>query len=589
MNNFDMTYYVVDVSNGIWRIPKWVLFFDRITQPISTVPTAQETDIQQWFKNLLNCAKNLQTAIDENMKLKDLTDIETSIGDNDIENLLASLLLQICNYESLQEGKKKLPNSAVLCDRCNSHLRFLTDIFAVCGTLSCVEGQLKSYERQIKNYGTRKDTFRTQTQFYKFYWKESPSNAFFEELLEAILKYQNSGHANYESEDRLMSGLQRLWDLCSHQPLPAMFIPILFTLYGINPSNDSAIYPKMKTMRQYKNAKNPSNILGLYDSISKIFANYTTEIVTCQEMPDVLLSSTKDVIAFSPTVPRFKWKALVEAFCACQGDISSSDRIFVEQCFVLCRDKNGLPKSILAEISKKSFGKNLKYLLKLCNYNTYLLLKSGVPATGEIRTALDALKANRIIIPRHGSYKEETEWLSYQRYFFDYYTDETSLSSYGLIRYCKLPLSIELFDAMPLGIAELQGDFLLTADNHISKLCCRYMEEQFQNQRLLDRPQTVNEIAAEKHFCMQIIEHFSFEDFSRFVDNPSNLQEESFLNYLCEFCKTHNIESYDLATARERVHMEYAAFATILDLSKIYLGERIMNCWTSLLSAVLYS
>lgn len=577
------------VDSVIITMPNWVKWFVQVTAPIESIEIPSKFEQHMWFANLHGKAVALKNELLKNIQNEEEQPFSFTDDFNAPSTTLSDFLLEICRYRYKNASNPIEAYSKEIIPRCDYHLQTLRDIAEVCGMIPSVEHQLRFFERQAQNYSTKNGKVKSVNRFDSYYWKHKFEDGFFDRLQNEVLQYTQL-NVKLLKKDQVKAQLMDLVNYCQGLPIASMILPCILTLHCIKPNAEPSIYPRLKSLRDYRSDAARNSALSLH---------YKLQLFIKQEIADVMqISDTnltccdyKNHVAFEPCIPKFDWAQIVNTFCSAHNVSSKAEIDFIWACLIVAQKNSRLPANWKEILETKSYGRPLQDLIKLCNYNTYLLIRAGFKLTGKRLAALKNLKENKVIPAANMSYvadNKASSWEIYSEYFYPYLKDEHSVSGFMLFRYCHLPISIKFFEYMPYGVFELQSDYYLAAEVFIRDMCEDFKNEQLQKQRFWGRPHTTKAMREAKQLSFEICNSFTQKEFEMFASSPSNFQEAKFQKFLFDFCNRNQITYSTTLLEEEQAYVEFSAYETMLELSNIYLCNEVMECWQLLVSRLLY-
>lgn len=446
--------------------------------------------------------------------------------------------------------------------------------FDCCDTLTYAERQQKAFERQIiTNHRKTPD----------FFPGEAPAS-FFERLYE--LKIQHG--FNNMSKEICIDAYQYLFNTCRFQPIPAMLLPVVLTIFSTDEKEFSNIYSYFKYKDRRFSKERQKQVVALFSDI-------------CKEVR----SQFPCVDGF--VVPIFRWPDIEAEFCS-QRSLCGTDIEAVKSSFGEYRQRNDLSKAAEKHLMEHSYGLAIRALAKMCNLNTYITMNclptNTVPA--KAKTPLKLLAEGKLLLERPG-----TKGFDYfDRYFDGMYQQLPAVpgfSQLALIRYYRLPLDSYL-NANPDFFVDIEESASSALSRYTEMLRHNYWLEQsvfnyksgeesiWVNKRYDARIQyKLKNVSMRKKytkhgksFACGIVSAFTKEDYREFIGNPQNFHVQYFPLYLRQFCKKHFILEYEKASDQEACFLEDDAFYAILDMIQGYLLENLHIFWHDTVARELY-
>lgn len=457
-------------------------------------------------------------------------------------------------------------------------------LFDCCRTLNDAEKQQKAFERQLSINGKGPCSILAE---------EIPES-FFERLYD--IKLRHEFYTPGLSREECIQSYRILYDKCRKQPIPAVMLPLVFTIF----STDGKLFSNLYAYFKYKNRRLSNDaqkqVFLLFEEISKLVAEQSIGVA----------SERFEAKYFE--IPVFHWAELENTFCQYQ-DLSSADKEIVKRYFTEYRQRNDLSKQDEAKLTKLSYGNDIRSLAKLCNLNTYIMMKFSIDGMipGKAKKPLQQLLDGKLLpaVINDPRYKGH-----YDRYFSGLYTAvpcNPDFSYFALLRYYRLPLD-SLLSAEPSFFSDLEEAMAAAITQYCEELKHKYWRDQqvaefydgeeyeWLNGRIEARiqyklkniPERNKYIRHVKTFASQIISKFTVNDFRKFIERIENFNVHYFPMFLRDFCKKYNISGYIDVSAQEACFLEDEAYVTILELISNQLLENVVDFWRKSIEEELY-
>lgn len=497
----------------------------------------------------------------------------------DIAGLEMMQLFLLSAWKSIYQGDKGDPS--VLADyrfrRYKQQIGKMAFLFDCCDTLTYAERQQRAFERQIITNGRKTPDF----------FPGGAPASFFKRLYE--LKIQHGFYLCNLSKEACIDGYQWLFDSCRFQPIPAMLLPVVLTIFSTDEKGFSNIYSYFKYKNRRFSKETQKQIIALFSDI-------------CKEVR----SQFPCVDGF--IIPIFRWPDIEAAFCR-QRNLFAADTETAKGFFAEYRQRNDLSKAEEMRLMEHSYGADIRALAKLCNLNTYITMNclptDAVPA--KAKKPLKLLTEGELLPERPG-----TKGFDYfDRYFDGMYQQLPAVpgfSQLALIRYYRLPLDSYL-NADPDFFADIEESASSALSGYMEMLRHNYWlehsvfrfedgkEYDWLNRRLKARiqyklgnlPAWQKYIKHAKSFACDIVSVFTKEDYKGFIGNPQNFHVQYFPLYLRQFCKKYFILEYENASDQEACFLEDEAFYAILDMIQNCLLENLYTFWHNAVAKELYT
>jgi len=340
-------------------------------------------------------------------------DIQRTTEEENLENLQLYLLAA---RKSIYQGESGIGLDILAEYGWNRYIRRLQKasfFFECCHTLTYAEKQQKAFERQLT----------TNRQEGPSFFAQEDTSTFFEELYE--IKTRHGFCAVNISRDVWIQGCANLYNKCRSQPIPAMLLPVLLTIYSTDGKEFSNLYAYFKYKNRRFSIDTQKQVVSLFQEV-------------CEAVTKHISKSTSFVI------PIFHWLNIENAFCLQKG-LTDDDAEIVKQYFDEYCNKNDLSKADEGKLLKFSYGSDIRSLAKLCNLNTYIMMN-------QLPTENMPAKAKRPLrLLTDGKLLPKVPHMENQRIFDQYFCNLyqkvpaiPAFSQLALLRYYRLPLDFYL-------------------------------------------------------------------------------------------------------------------------------------------------
>lgn len=448
-------------------------------------------------------------------------------------------------------------------------------LFDCCRTLNDAEKQQKAFERQLSINGKEPCSILSD---------EVPES-FFEKLYD--IKLRHEFYTLNLSREECIRGYQVLYDRCRKQPIPAVMLPLVLTIF----STDGKLFSNLYAYFKYKNRRLSNDaqkhVFLLFEEISKMVA-------------DQFKGKYFEI-------PVFHWTELEDTFCQYRN-LPSADIEIVKRYFCEYRSRNDLSKQEEAKLTELSYGNDIRSLAKLCNLNAYIAMKYSIAGTipGKVKKPLQQLQAGNLL-PVANNYCDQD---SFDRYFDGLYKlipCNPDFSYFALLRYYRLPLDL-LLSAEPDFFSDIEEAVVVAVTQYREELKHKYWQDQqifnFYDgkeyewlngrietriqYRLQNTPRRNKYVKHAKVFASQIVEKFTKDDYRKFIEQIKNFHVNYFPMFLRDFCETHDISGHDDVSDQEKCFFEDEAYVTVLDLVQNQLLENVAEFWQNAIAKELY-
>lgn len=383
---------------------------------------------------------------------------------------------------------------------------------------------------------------------------------------------------------------KKLYQKCIVQPIAAMLLPVVLTIY----STDGTLYKNLYSYFKYKDRRLSQNdqkqVLQLFDDISEVAKN---QFERAQKF----------------TIPVFLWDNIEDRFFAFQK-LSEDEQQTAKKYFEKYRHANALSKPEEVKLLKLHYGKQLRSLAKLCNLNTKIISDH----LSDRALPIGAKKAKEQLISEE-IFAKKADTIDpndiYAHYFLNDYESIpsfTEFSKLALLRYYGLPFqgywksipnpsntsTAKISSIMDKFCAVIWNDYCVEASstnllkyeslagtNHMQKANYIQRRNHYRPRGLI---QSQNYVKKSKLSALEIANKFSESDYRDFIRDTKNFNFSDFPEYLKHFCDKYELKWYDNLYGEERIIVEEEAFSTILVLIQGYLYENVDTFWKKAIS-----
>lgn len=450
-------------------------------------------------------------------------------------------------------------------------------LYNCCKTLNDAEKQQKAFERQLSINGKEPCSILP---------KEVPES-FFEKLYD--IKVLHGFYTLNLSRDECIRDYRILYDKCRKQPVPAVMLPLVLTVF----STDGKLFSNLYAYFKYKNRRLSNDaqkqVIWLFEDISK-----------------TVTEQFKDKMCYG--IPVFHWLEIEETFCR-HKNLENGDVMIVKRYFSEYRNRNDLSKQEEAKLVEFPYGNDIRSLAKLCNLNTYITINYSIDGIipGKAKKPLQQLLDGKLlpVAINNPEYKGR-----YDQYFCDLYTVvpcNPDFSYFALLRYYHLPLD-SLLSAEPSFFSDIEESVSVAVTQYKEILKRKYWQDQQVSEfhdgkeyawlnsrteariqyRLKNIPERNKYIKHAKIFASQIVSKFTLNDYRSFINQVENFNVHYFPLFLRNFCEVYDISGYIDVSAQEACFLEDEAYVTILDLIHNQLLENVSNFWRKHIENELY-
>lgn len=503
-------------------------------------------------------------------------DVQRTLDEAGLETLQVFLLTARRSIYQGNGGDLTVLNQYAL-QRCDDRIHKAAFLFDCCDTLTYAEKQQKAFERQVITNGrAAPDFFQCEVPY-----------TFFEHLYE--LKSQHGFSIPDIPKSDWINNCQYLFDNCRFQPIPAMLLPTVLTIYSTDGKEFSNLYSYFKYKNRRLSVEMKRQVASLFSDI-------------CKEVQNQFPCVNKFVI------PIFRWPDIEDAFCKRQGLCEEEAKI-AKDFFAEYRPKNDLVKSREAKLLEFAYGANIRSLAKLCNLNTYTIMNclstNLVPA--KAKRPLKLLMEGELLPAAPGI----SEFQNFDRYFHGMYRHISAIPAFSqlaLLRYYRLPMDTYL-DAYPDFFTDIEEAAVAALSDYVELLRHNYWLEQevfefkrdteyiWLNKRararmhyklgnILERQKYTKHAKA---FANTVVTYFTELDYKEFIKQSENFHVHKFPLYLRKFCEKYSIVEYEIASEQEACFLEDEAFNGILDMVLNYFLENIYVFWHKSIERELYT